>query len=230
VSVNGEQVRSQGVCIDPDSAVVKVDGRSVAVESRHTFLFNKPRDVLCTCHDTHGRRTVLDFFPGTQARLYPVGRLDRDSEGLLIVTNDGALALALAHPRHQVSKTYHVRLDQPLSAGAMTRMRTGVESENQRLRAEDVTPLSRDEPEYRIVLREGRNRQIRRMVEALGGRVIRLRRVAIGDLTIKGLRVGEHRPLTDTERAALMRLAEPGPTRRPHDGPRQGNGIQERRT
>lgn len=207
VKVNGEAVLRQGCCVDPDADRIEVDGRPVAVERRITLLLNKPRDVLCTCRDTHGRRTFLDFLPEVKTRLYPVGRLDRDSEGLLIVTNDGALAMALTHPRHEVPKTYHVRLSGTLSESDLERMRAGIVSEGERLRAETVTPLADRDGEYRIVLREGRNRQIRRMVEATGLRVLGLRRVAIGNLTIKGLRVGQHRPLTAAERTGLFRLA-----------------------
>lgn len=207
VSVNGQSVRAQGVCIDPVRDVVEVDGKPVSVETKHYYLFNKPRDVVCTCHDTHGRRTILDFFVDIKTRLFPVGRLDRGSEGLLIVTNDGALALALTHPRHEVPKTYHVLLNRPLSDKDIVRLQSGVRSEEELLRAEAVEPLPQSATGYSIVLREGRNRQIRRMVEALGLTVLKLRRVAIGDLTIKGLRVGGRRNLMEHERLALLRLA-----------------------
>ena len=204
VTVNGRRVDQQGVCVDPVVDRIEVEGRRVGVERKLYLLLNKPRDILCTSHDTHGRRTFLDLLPGIKTRLFSVGRLDRDSEGLLMVTNDGDLALALTHPRHEVPKTYHVKLSGLLSPPAMARMRSGILSEGQTLRAERVTLRSSRDQEYEVVLREGRKRQIRRMMEALGLRVLRLKRVAIGPLTIAGLRSGAWRHLSEAERQSLV--------------------------
>jgi pseudouridine synthase len=140
-------------------------------------------------------------------RLFSVGRLDRASEGLLIVTNDGDLALALTHPRHEVPKTYHVRLNGLLSPEALSRLRQGILSEGQTLRAERVVLRSSRDQDYEVVLKEGRKRQIRRMVEAMGLKVLRLKRVAIGSLTIAGLRSGTWRHLSEAERRSLVEQA-----------------------
>ncbi|MEI6148714.1 MAG: pseudouridine synthase [bacterium] len=207
VTVNGRLVCQQGVCVDPDVDRIEVGGRSIGVERKLYLLLNKPRDVLCTSHDTHGRRTFLDFFPGMATRLFSVGRLDRASEGLLIVTNDGDLALALTHPRHEVPKTYHVRLNGLLSPEALSRLRQGILSEGQTLRAERVVLRSSRDQDYEVILNEGRKRQIRRMVEAMGLKVLRLKRVAIGSLTIAGLRSGTWRHLSEAERRSLMEQA-----------------------
>jgi 23S rRNA pseudouridine2605 synthase len=207
VKVNGRVVSQQGQSVDPQTDRIEVDGRRAGVERKLYLLLNKPRDVLCTSHDTHGRRTFLDLLPGITTRLFSVGRLDRDSEGLLIVTNDGDLALALTHPRHEVPKTYHVRLNRLLAPESILLMQGGIQSEGQLLRAESVTLRSGRDQEYQIILREGRKRQIRRMVEAVGLRVVSLKRVAIGDLTARGLRSGAWRHLMDGEIKSLLRQA-----------------------
>jgi len=205
VSVNGRPVLEQGLCVDPESDVIEVDGRRVFQERKLYFMFNKPVGVLCTCRDTHGRRTFLDYFSESRERLYPVGRLDQDSEGLLIVTNDGALALHLTHPRHEVTKTYHVRLNAPLSGASLRTMLAGVESEGETLRADSVSALPKEPAGYRIVLKEGKKRQIRRMVKVLGLTVVALQRVAVGSLTLGILPVGMARALSDPEVDRMFR-------------------------
>lgn len=199
VTVNGEVVSLQGVSVDPDADVVEVDGQRVFPQQKLYFMLNKPAEVLCTCQDTHGRRTFLDFFPGITERLYPVGRLDQDSEGLLIVTNDGALALRLTHPRHEVAKVYHVRLNYPLPETARRRMLSGIESEGEMLHAEAVEPVPARPSEYRIILREGRKRQVRRMVRELKLRVLTLQRISVGSLVLGNLPVGKVRALSRFE-------------------------------
>ena len=207
VKVNGRLVSLQGLCIDPEADAIEVDGRSVRVERKFYLLLNKPCGVLCTCQDTHQRRTFMDLLPGVRERVFPVGRLDLNSEGLLIVTNDGALALALTHPRHEVAKTYLVQLNGPLSFDDLRRMQAGLMSEGQRLRAAEAAAVGAGGKTYRIVLREGRKRQIRRMVELLGRKVLRLQRVAIGPVQLGGLRSGASRPLTAQELDALWAAA-----------------------
>jgi 23S rRNA pseudouridine2605 synthase len=210
VSVNGAPVVQQGFCINPETDAVEMDGQRVFPEQKLYFMLNKPLGVLCTCMDTHSRRTFLDFFPGIQERLYPVGRLDQDSEGLLIVTNDGDLALRLTHPRHEVAKTYQVRLDAPLTEEARHRMLEGVESDGEMLRAEEITALPRLRTEYRFILKEGRKRQIRRMVANVGFEVFALRRVAIGSLVLGVLPEGKARALSSREVETLSREAGVG--------------------
>ncbi len=205
VSVNGETILQQGLCIDAESDVVEVDGRRVFPEQKLYFMLNKPVGVLCTCEDTHGRRTFLDFFPHCRERLYPVGRLDKDSEGLLIVTNDGELALHLTHPRHEVKKIYHVHLNGPLSETACSRMLSGVESEGEWLRAESISSLPSDPYGYQVILKEGRKRQIRRMVQVLRLNVVSLQRVAVGSLKLGILPTGTARALSRSEIEVLFR-------------------------
>lgn len=207
VSVNGAVVNQQGVSVDPGSDRIAVDGARVGLQSKRYFLLNKPRGLLCTARDTHGRRTALDLFQGIPERLFTVGRLDRDSEGLLVVTNNGDVALALTHPRFETCKVYHVLLDGPLDAAMAGRMVEGIDSEGERLRAESVKALVPGKPEYRIVLKEGRKREIRRMISALGRDVLRLKRMAIGSLQLGSLRSGEWREMTARERDVLMREA-----------------------
>ena len=204
VSVNGIPILHQGLCIDPDSDVVEVDGRRVFPERKVTFMFNKPVGVLCTCRDTHDRQTFLDFFPGFPERLYPVGRLDQDSEGLLIVTNDGELALRLTHPRHEVAKTYYVRINRVLAPEARHRMLEGIDSDGEQLRAVSVTAEPGIPGDYRIVLKEGKKRQIRRMASAVGAGVLTLRRIAIGSLTLGALPEGKARALSESEMKLLF--------------------------
>ena len=201
VSVNGRPILQQGVSINPETDVVEVDGQRVFQEQKLYFMLNKPVGVLCTCQDTHARRTFLDFFPGIRERLYPVGRLDQDSDGLLIVTNDGALALRLTHPRHEVSKTYLVRVNAPLTDDAVRRMLAGVESDGDVLKAESITAhrhgsAQAQQTEYRFVLKEGRKRQIRRMVANVGYEVFALRRIAVGSLVLGVLPEGKARALS----------------------------------
>lgn len=207
VTVNGTPILHQGLCINPDTDTVEVDGQGVFAERKLTFMFNKPVGVLCTCRDTHDRQTFLDFFPGFKERLYPVGRLDQDSEGLLIVTNDGDLALHLTHPRHEVAKTYYVQLNRVLSPEARRKMLEGIDSDGERLRAESVTADPGTPGDYRIVLKEGKKRQIRRMAQAVGAGVLTLRRVAIGSLLLGALPEGKARALSESEMKSLFRDA-----------------------
>lgn len=202
VSVDGQVVTQQGVCIDPAVNRIEVDGRPVAREQAVHILLNKPRDYVCTMHDPQGRATYRDLLQGIDARVYSVGRLDQDSEGLLILTNDGELAHELAHPRHHVEKIYRVWADGALSAEQIARMTgEGVMSDGERLQAAEISELRESGAgvQYRVVLREGRNRQIRRMFAAFSLRVIRLQRVGIGPLRLGALRPGEWRHLSPGE-------------------------------
>ena len=209
VTVNGAKVTQQGVCIDPQTADVRLDGRSLTVQRSRYWLVYKPRGVVATCHDPQGRRTVLDLLPPSGERLYPVGRLDRDSEGLLLLTNDGSLALRLLHPRHEIEKIYRVQTPTELSAATLDRARRGVTSEGELLR---VAAIAAERPNryghvYRVALREGRKRQIRRIFAELGHAVTRLTRLAMGPLALDPLKTGEWRELTEREVANLYAAA-----------------------
>jgi pseudouridine synthase len=219
ISVNGVVIRGQGSSVDPESDVVEVDGTRIGLQRKRYFLLNKPRGVLCTSRDTHGRRTFLDLFRGVSERLFTVGRLDQDSEGLIVVTNNGDVALSLTHPRYETPKVYHVLLNGVLDQRMADRMVSGIKSEGEVLKAESVTLLRPGGNEYRLVLKEGRKREIRRMVAALGLDVTRLRRVAVGGLTLGTLRIGEWREMTEAERETLFRDAG-------MEGEGSGGGIQ----
>jgi 23S rRNA pseudouridine2605 synthase len=184
-----------------------MDGQPVFPQQKLYFMLNKPAGVLCTCQDTHGRRTFLDLLPGVTERLYPVGRLDQDSEGLLIVTNDGELALRLTHPRHEVAKVYQVRLNYPLTDIARRRMLSGIESEGEMLHAEEITPVPARPSEYLITLREGRKRQIRRMIRDVKLSVLTLQRISVGSLKLGALPLGKVRALSRAEIETLFREA-----------------------
>lgn len=205
VTVNGE-VAVLGRRIDPDRDLVEVDGAPAGVRPDLVhYLVNKPVGVVTTARDTHGRPTVLDLVP-PEPRVFPVGRLDLDTEGLLIVTNDGELANRVAHPRHGVDKEYlaHVRVNRPggrVPAGAVRALREGVELDDG-----PTAPARVSQPEpgvLRITIHEGRNRQVRRMCAAVGHPVRRLVRTRIGPIADRSLRPGEWRPLTTDERSAL---------------------------
>lgn len=209
VSVNGRVVRELGTRIDPRRDRVSVDGRRIAERERaRHFVLHKPRGVLSAASDSQGRRTVVDLVDARE-RLYPVGRLDVQSEGLLLLTNDGALAQALLHPSFEVPRVYRVSLDGEVSDEALARLASGVVlDDGERTRPCEVALLARDAERSKLEIRltEGRKRQIRRMCEALGHRVRRLVRVQFGPLRLGGLRPGEWRPLRPAERAALARM------------------------
>jgi 23S rRNA pseudouridine2605 synthase len=203
VAVGGDIVRDPARDVD-GSIVVTFDGRPVALPGeRLVYALNKPRGVVSTAKDTHGRRTVVDLVPADR-RLYPVGRLDADTTGLILLTDDGELAERLMHPRHEVPKTYRARVaDGPVDGGALHRLRTGLELDDGR-----TLPARVEQPRpgvLEITLREGRKRQVRRMCEAVGHPVIKLQRVAFGPLRLGTLKPGEHRLLSDAEVAKLRR-------------------------
>jgi 23S rRNA pseudouridine2605 synthase len=205
VSVDGRAVSEQGVCIDPAAQAVEVDGRRVELQGSTVLMLNKPRDILCTSSDPRGRRTFLSLLPRLDERLFTIGRLDRDSEGLLLVTNDGDLAHALMHPSRGVEKKYRVWVDRKLAPGEMSRIRSGINSGDDNLKADDVALVESgaDAFVYELRLHEGRNRHIRRMIEALGLKVKRLKRTAVGPLELGSLRLGCWRYLEADEIAGL---------------------------
>jgi 23S rRNA pseudouridine2605 synthase len=202
VSVGGEVVSDPARDVDESSGVA-VDGRSVGREPREVHALNKPRGVVSTARDTHGRPTVVELVR-SHRRLYPVGRLDADTTGLILLTNDGELAERLTHPRHGVDKVYRARV-QParVAPDALKALRQGVELEDGR-----TAPARARQPApgvLEITLREGRKRQVRRMVEAIGHRVIELERVAFGPLGLRGLEPGQSRRLRKAEVERLRR-------------------------
>jgi len=207
VTVNGATVRELGSRADPDRDDIRVDGRRLRTPPRRYLLLNKPRGYITTRSDPEGRPTVLDLVPGIREYLYPVGRLDYDSEGLLILTNDGDLAAQLMHPRHEVEREYEVTVRGTPDREAVQRLRQGVAVEGRRTAPATVRlagpPPREDQARITVVLREGRSRQIRRMCDAVGHPVVRLRRVRIGPVRDPRLKPGMVRDLTPREVNAL---------------------------
>ena len=202
VTVNGETA-SLGRSVEPEQDRVELDGKPVQKEQRRTvILLYKPRGVVSTSSDPEGRRTVQDYFREIPERLYNVGRLDLNSEGLLLMTNDGALANRLTHPRYGVEKTYYAVCDGKLTASEAARLTNGVELEDgvtAPARVDAVRTTQRGDTSFLITIHEGRNRQIRRMLEAVGHRTLRLKRERFGPLSLGTLAPGEWRKLSDEE-------------------------------
>ncbi|HEY1449580.1 MAG TPA: pseudouridine synthase [Solirubrobacteraceae bacterium] len=205
VSLAGRTVTDPARDVDEQSGVA-VDGRPVrGAERRLTYAVHKPVGVVSTVHDTHGRPTVVELLPEQQLRLYPVGRLDADSSGLILLTNDGEMANRLTHPRFEVPKTYRARLGgRPIGDAALVRLRDGVELEDGRTAPAEVSRLGVREIE--LTIHEGRNRQVRRMCEAVGSPVLELRRVRFGPLRLANLAEGGHRRLSERELELLRAL------------------------
>lgn len=210
VTVNGRTVAELGTRADPERDRVAVDGRPISCEPLTYILLHKPRGVVSTARDPRGRPTVVDLVGGAGVRLYPVGRLDYDSSGLLLLTNDGELAHALTHPRHQVEKVYRVRVKGHPSAADLDRLRRGVPLDDGVTAPASVREVGRGEGGgawLEMAIREGRNRQVRRMLAAVGHEVTALIRIREGGLSLGRLRPGAYRPLTRTEVARLYRAA-----------------------
>ena len=206
VTLDGEVIGDLGRQVAP-VADVRVDGRVVGgPEERAVWMVNKPAGVVSTARDTHGRPTVVELVADAGARLYPVGRLDADTTGLILLTNDGELANRLLHPRYEVPRTYVARVGGgPVRAAALRTLRTGVELEDGVTGPAEVRRRGDDRLE--LVLHEGRKRQVRRMCAAVGHPVVELSRVGFGPLVLGSLAVGAARRLTAPEVEALRTAA-----------------------
>ncbi len=209
VRVDGQTVRELGTQIDPGAHDVSVDDHPVRTEKFVYWALNKPRGYLCTNHDPAGRPLMLDLVKHVEQRVYTVGRLDEDSEGLLILTNDGDLAHQLMHPRYEVEKTYEALVAGSPSGDDIKQLLTGVWLSDGRVKARAVKKLKRqgDSVWLRIVLCEGKNREVRRMLAKLGHKVMRLRRTAIGPVRLDRLPKGKSRKLALPEIEALRKAA-----------------------
>jgi 23S rRNA pseudouridine2605 synthase len=208
VEVNGRLVLEQGTRVDPDRDVIRVDGSRIPPPRRHQYLvLNKPRGVVSTMADPVGRRTLAEFLIGRE-RLFHVGRLDTDSEGLLILTNDGEFAHRLAHPSYEVPKTYLVEVAGVVNQATLRRLRGGISLDDGPVRPTGVTLVSTgtDRSLIKITLHEGRNHIVRRTMEAVGHPVRRLSRTGIGPVRLGNLKVGEVRDLTRDELGGLLDL------------------------
>jgi len=207
VKVNGEIVRDLGTRVDPDKVTVHVDDHHVRAEKHVYWAVNKPRGYLCTNHDPAGRPLATDLIPHVDQRVYTVGRLDEDSEGLLLMTNDGDLAQQLMHPRFGVEKTYEVLVAGSPTPADLRQLTTGVYQAEGRVKAKFVKRFKRqgESTWLKIVLAEGKNREIRRMLAKLNHKVMRLKRVAIGPVRLDRLPKGKSRKLALAEIEALRK-------------------------
>lgn len=207
VKVNGA-VASLGMEADEGDEVT-VDGNKVVLKKNEYYILNKPKGYLSTVSDDKGRRTVLDLLPSNVGRIYPVGRLDYDSEGLLILTTDGELAQRLTHPSNEVPKTYLVKIEGTATEATLNPIRSGVEIDGgyvtKKCKAH-IVETNKDYTKIHITITEGKNREIRKMFAAIGREVTLLKRIKVGELTLRGLNRGAYRKLTKQEVAYLMSL------------------------
>jgi 23S rRNA pseudouridine2605 synthase len=227
VTVNGAAIRELGTKADAARDDIRVDGRRVKVITRHRYLLlNKPRGYVTTRSDEKQRPTVIDLLRGVSEYVYPVGRLDYESEGLLLLTNDGELAARLTHPRHGVARVYEARVLGVPDARDLARLSRGLVIEGRRTEAAGIKllPHSRDAKEATLVvtIREGRNRQVRKMCEAIGHPVTHLKRIAIGPIRDSALKLGRWRELTAPE---VERLRQAG-QQQGHKGDKGHKGNQ----
>ncbi|MFO0895485.1 MAG: pseudouridine synthase [Phycisphaerales bacterium] len=234
VIVNGEVIDGLPAWVDPDNDRIEVEGRPLRPSQRHVYvMLFKPKGVVTTNDDPEGRTRAVDLVRHPSgARLYPVGRLDMDSSGLLLLTNDGELANRLTHPRYEVHKVYEVTVGGTVAEDALEELRRGIwlperERDGARTSRSSLEVLERDRTRtlLRMELREGRNRQIRRMMLSLGHPVKKLRRIAMGPLRLKGVAMGEWRDLTAQEVDQLRKAAFATPAERMARAAREPRGT-----
>ncbi len=207
VAINGKKALL-GDTVDPAHDKVTINGKPVAPQQTHYLALYKPRNVVTTLHDPQGRPTVKDHIPRKYAGVFPVGRLDFDAEGLLLLTNDGELAHMLHHPSYNVPKTYLVKVIPSVSAEQIEKMRCGVELDGVLTRPADVEEIRRHirGATLRVVLRQGLKNQIKRMAEAVGLKVTSIKRVSVGPVSLKGIIPGQVRELASFEVKQLRKL------------------------
>ena len=201
VKINGE-IATLGANVE-ETDVVLVDEQPLSRDEKveKYYIMNKPKGVVCTVSDDRGRKTVMDYLPENVGRIFPVGRLDYDTEGLLLLTNDGDLAFRLTHPTNEVPKTYMARIAGTMTEKDLNRIRSGIELDGAMTKKckAHIVETNKAYTKVHITITEGRNRQVRRMFEAIGRTVEFLKRVSIGKLKLTGLDRGEMRPLTEEE-------------------------------
>lgn len=215
VAVNGEVVNELGSKADPDRDTITLDGKPIAAAAEKVYiLLNKPPGYTSTRSDPHAEKTVLELVKGVNTFLYPVGRLDVDTAGLLILTNDGEFTKLLSHPSHEIEKTYVAVVRGRIKASDLSLLERGIELEDGMTAPARTRLISASQDSntstVEIGIREGRKRQVRRMFAVVGHRVERLTRIRIGCVDAKGLREGEFRRLTKREILELKKLAVPG--------------------
>ena len=205
VSVNGKVVEL-GDSADPTADEITLDGKPIAAEKKRYLLLNKPTGYVTTLSDPQGRPTVMDLVDVPE-RVYPVGRLDADTSGLLLFTNDGLFSHRVAHPRFEIDKVYLADLESPLSDQGKHGLERGVELADGMTRPARVEIITKNRKQVRITVHEGKKRIVRRMLEAVGSPVIALERVQLGDLTLKGVEQGQWRDLTGAEVDAMQKAS-----------------------
>jgi len=219
VSVNGKVVKQLGTCVDPQTDEISVDGEPVQTKTPPTLLYimlNKPLGYMSTVSDPHASKTVVELLTQVEERVYPVGRLDADSSGLLLLTNDGEFANRLTHPRYHVPKVYRVRARGFVGRDVARKLTEGIDLPDGKTIPADLKFIEYHEPTQstimEITMYEGRNRQVRRMMEAVGHPVKELSRIAFGNLRLKGLLPGTWRKLRPEEVESLLKQAKSTPT------------------
>lgn len=210
VKVNGKVVKELATEIDEYNDTVTLDGRKITLVSRYIYImFNKPKGCVCTVKDDKGRKTIMDYLESfSDKRIFPIGRLDYDTEGLLLLTNDGDLANRLTQPISEVPKTYIAKVEGEIAESDLARLRNGIVLDGVKLRRCKIKLLGTEDnvSRYEVTIFEGKNRQIHRMFESIGKEVVFLKRIKIGDVKLGGLGRGANRYLTEKELASLNRL------------------------
>ncbi|WP_195571055.1 pseudouridine synthase [Paenibacillus sp. 1001270B_150601_E10] len=203
VQVNDKVVNTLGVKADPDVDVITVNGRPIKQPEKIVIALYKPKGVITSMSDPEGRKTVKDYLKGVKTRVYPIGRLDYDTEGLLLLTNDGELANRLMHPKHHVGKMYLATVKGVPHGDNLDKLKKGIMLEDGLTQPAEVeyydVNLEKNEATISIIIYEGKNRQVRRMFEAIGHKVTLLKRVQFANITLQGLARGTHRRLTKSE-------------------------------
>lgn len=209
VSVNGKTVAEPGTRVDDERDIVALDGEIISKKEKSVYIMlNKPEGCVTTVHDQFDRPTVMDFVKDIKERIYPVGRLDYDTSGLLILTNDGDMTYGLTHPKHRVNKTYLALVDSEPAEAEINAFEKGVIIDGRKTARARLTVVKKDKNGVwlKITIHEGRNRQVRKMCEAIGHPVRRLKRIATGRLSLGSLKKGEYRFLTEAEIEYLKEL------------------------
>ncbi|MDP4133535.1 MAG: pseudouridine synthase [Bacillota bacterium] len=202
VTVNGDIIKDMGIIVNEEADIVLVDGTKISIEQKKRYIIlNKPRGYITSAEDQFGRSTVMDLVEDIPERIYPIGRLDYDTEGLLLLTNDGDFACSIAHPKNNINKVYIAKVIGDINEKNVEKLKKGVIIDGRKTASAKVSVLNIDgkTSEIKIVIHEGRNRQVRKMFEAVGCRVTDLKRVAVGKFNIGSLQLGKWREFTKAE-------------------------------
>ena len=210
ITVDGQVVRLLGTKVDPAKCQISINGKLIRAKAKRFLALNKPPKILCTRHDTHKRPTVFDLLPSDFGHLFTVGRLDSDSEGLVLLTNDGEFCQTVAHPRHRMPKTYHVTLAKRIDSVVLKSLTIGLHEDGDFLKAKHAKLLyaNNTRSQVELVLEEGKNREIRRMFKVLGYRVLLLQRIAVGPVKLGELPLGKWRVLSRAEITSCLQQAD----------------------